>query len=144
MFVSSFREFYQITTNRLILNWFSLGTEINSPYVILPVFMLWVFLAVSRCDQPRTWIFAFLAGYGLPFVLLCCSLSAGPFARTLRVNLKAKRTTLAQCRPKCRCACSAPCRPKGRRYTQRHGQAQSSIMEERYKNSEGRRDLGAR
>ena len=99
MFVSSFREFYQITTNRLILHWFSLGTEINSPYVILPVFVLWVFLAVSRRDQPRTWIFAFLAGYGLPFVLLCCSLSAGPFARRLRVNLKAKRTTLVQCRP---------------------------------------------
>ncbi len=28
MFVSSFREFYQIAGNRLILNWFSLGTQI--------------------------------------------------------------------------------------------------------------------
>jgi len=35
-------------------------------------------------------------------------------------------------------------KPKGRRYTQRHGQAQSSIMGERYKNAEWRRDLGAR
>jgi hypothetical protein len=35
-------------------------------------------------------------------------------------------------------------KPEGRCYAQHHGQAQSFIMGERYKNAEWRRDLGAR
>jgi hypothetical protein len=43
---------------------------INSPYVVLPVFLLWIALAISKRNDRKSWLYAFLAGYLLPFILL--------------------------------------------------------------------------
>jgi len=52
---------------------FNLGIHVsyflNSPYVVLPMFLVWTYLAISRRDQPKSWIFAFLAGVAIPLII---------------------------------------------------------------------------
>jgi hypothetical protein len=43
---------------------------LNASYVILPVFLVWIYLAISRRDERKSWIYAFLSGYSLPFIIL--------------------------------------------------------------------------
>jgi hypothetical protein len=42
---------------------------LNSPYVVLPTSLVWIYLAITRRDQPKSWIFAFLAGIAIPFII---------------------------------------------------------------------------
>jgi hypothetical protein len=41
----------------------------SSPYFVLPVVMVFGFLAITRRDQKKSWIYAFLVGYSLPSLL---------------------------------------------------------------------------
>jgi hypothetical protein len=43
---------------------------INSPYVVLPFFLIWIALAIFKRDDQKSWIYAFLAGYIFPFIIL--------------------------------------------------------------------------
>jgi hypothetical protein len=43
---------------------------LNSPYIIVPLFLVWTYLAISRRDQPRSWIFAFLAGVAVSMIVV--------------------------------------------------------------------------
>jgi hypothetical protein len=43
---------------------------LNSPYMIVPLFLVWTYLAISRRDQPRSWIFAFLAGIAVSMIVV--------------------------------------------------------------------------
>jgi len=51
---------------------FNLGMHVsyflNSPYVVLPMFLVSIYLAISRRDEPKSWIFAFLAGVAIPLI----------------------------------------------------------------------------
>jgi|HubBroStandDraft_1064217.scaffolds.fasta_scaffold203823_2 hypothetical protein len=42
---------------------------LNSPYVVLPAALVWIYLAITRRDQPKSWIFAFLAGVAIPLII---------------------------------------------------------------------------
>jgi hypothetical protein len=42
---------------------------IYGPYVILPWFLVMVYLAISRRNQPKSWLYALLAGAALPSVI---------------------------------------------------------------------------
>jgi hypothetical protein len=42
---------------------------ITGPYVILPWFLAMVYLAISRRDQPKSWLYALLAGGALPGII---------------------------------------------------------------------------
>jgi len=52
---------------------FNMGMHVsyflNRPYVVLPMFLVWTYLAISRRDQPKSWIFAFLAGVAIPLII---------------------------------------------------------------------------
>lgn len=41
----------------------------DSPYVILPWFLVITFLAVSRRGKPKAWVYGFLAGFSLPSII---------------------------------------------------------------------------
>jgi hypothetical protein len=41
----------------------------DSPYVILPWFLVITFLAVSRRNKPKAWVYGFLAGFSLPSII---------------------------------------------------------------------------
>ena len=43
---------------------------LKSPGLVLPLFVIFCFLTVRRYRQPDAWIFAFLAGVSLPYVLI--------------------------------------------------------------------------
>jgi hypothetical protein len=42
---------------------------ISSPYVIVPWFLAMVYLAISRRNQPKSWLYALLAGGALPSII---------------------------------------------------------------------------
>ena len=42
---------------------------LDSPYVILPWFLVITFLAVSRRNKPKAWVYGFLAGFSLPSII---------------------------------------------------------------------------
>jgi hypothetical protein len=42
---------------------------ISAPYVILPWFLAMVYLAISRRNQPKSWLYALLAGGALPTII---------------------------------------------------------------------------
>jgi hypothetical protein len=42
---------------------------ISSPYVMLPWFLAMVYLAISRRNQPKSWLYALLAGAALPNII---------------------------------------------------------------------------
>jgi hypothetical protein len=42
---------------------------IFGPYVILPWFLVMVYLAISRRNQPKSWLYALLAGGALPGII---------------------------------------------------------------------------
>lgn len=48
---------------RLLLHLF------DNPYVILPWFLVITFLAVSRHNKPKAWVYGFLAGFSLPSII---------------------------------------------------------------------------
>jgi hypothetical protein len=41
----------------------------SSPYFVLPVVLVFTFLAIKRRDEKNAWIYAFLVGASLPGVL---------------------------------------------------------------------------
>jgi hypothetical protein len=41
----------------------------SSPYFVLPVVFIFAFLAITRRDQEKSWIYAFLVGCSLPGIL---------------------------------------------------------------------------
>ncbi len=41
----------------------------SGPYVILPWFVVMVYLAISRRNQPKSWLYALLAGAALPGII---------------------------------------------------------------------------
>jgi hypothetical protein len=43
---------------------------LNSPYVVVPMFLVWTYLAISRRDRPKSWILAFLAGVAIACIIL--------------------------------------------------------------------------
>ena len=54
----------------LPLVWLFRGAElIRSPYVQVFAFLMLLFLAVYRRDRQKSWIYAFLVGFGLPAIL---------------------------------------------------------------------------
>jgi hypothetical protein len=48
---------------------FRLEEFIRSPYVNVPVFLVFLYLAVYRRDRQNSWIFAFLTGYAVPGIV---------------------------------------------------------------------------
>jgi hypothetical protein len=48
---------------------FRLQHLISGPYVILPWFLVMVYLAISRRNQPKSWLYALLAGGSLPSII---------------------------------------------------------------------------
>ena len=42
---------------------------VYGPYVILPWFLVMVYLAISRHNQPKSWLYALLAGAALPSII---------------------------------------------------------------------------
>ena len=42
---------------------------LNSVYVVPLLFLVWTYLAITRRDKPKSWLFAFLAGVVLPFII---------------------------------------------------------------------------
>jgi hypothetical protein len=42
---------------------------VTGPYVILPWFLAMVYLAISRRNQPKSWLYALLAGGALPSII---------------------------------------------------------------------------
>ena len=42
---------------------------LTGPYVILPWFLVMAYLAISRRDQPKSWLYALLAGGALPGII---------------------------------------------------------------------------
>jgi hypothetical protein len=41
----------------------------SSPYFVLPVVLIFTFLAIKRRDEKKAWIYAFLVGASLPGIL---------------------------------------------------------------------------
>jgi hypothetical protein len=48
---------------------FRLQHFISGPYVILPWFLVMVYLAIFRRNQPKSWLYALLAGGALPSII---------------------------------------------------------------------------
>jgi hypothetical protein len=42
---------------------------INTPYVVVPASVVWIYLAVTRRADPKSWTFAFLSGLVVPLIL---------------------------------------------------------------------------
>jgi hypothetical protein len=42
---------------------------LNSVYVVPLLFLVWTYLAITKRDQPKSWIFAFLAGLAIPLII---------------------------------------------------------------------------
>ncbi|HEY2646979.1 MAG TPA: hypothetical protein VGI34_08380 [Candidatus Acidoferrales bacterium] len=42
---------------------------LNSPYILLPLFCIWIYLAISRRADRKSWIYAFLSGYLFPYLV---------------------------------------------------------------------------
>jgi hypothetical protein len=49
-----------------------LETIYSSPYFVLPVVLVFAFLAITRRDQKKAWIYAFLVGGSFPGILFHC------------------------------------------------------------------------
>ena len=48
---------------------FRLQNFLTSPYVIVPWFLVMIYLAISRREEPKSWFYAFLAGCSLSSVM---------------------------------------------------------------------------
>jgi hypothetical protein len=48
---------------------FRLQHYLTGPYVIVPWFLVMVYLAISKREQPKSWFYAFLAGLALPGII---------------------------------------------------------------------------